>query len=96
MLRVEPGCDGRFGSSLWIALGPGSKTSDRSHICVEITKPSIDWNIFGHMQLLDYVFVCSLNVVFVSLFARLDAKDVNMHANHEYNCSGFKILTCSP
>jgi hypothetical protein len=48
------------------------------------------------MQLLDYVFVCSLNVVFVSLFARLDAKDVNMHPNHEYNCSGFKILTCSP
>ena len=47
------------------------------------------------MQLLDYVFVCSLNVVFVSLFARLDAKDVNMHPNHEYNCSGFKILTCS-
>jgi hypothetical protein len=51
---------------------------------------------FCHMQLLDCVFVCSLNVVFVSLFARLDAKDVNMHPNHEYNCSGFKILTCSP
>lgn len=46
MLRVEPGCDGRHGSSLWIALGPGSKTSDRSHICVEIKKPSMDWNIF--------------------------------------------------
>ena len=81
--------------TIWIALGAWFQNKrPESHL--RGNKEAFDGlKHFCHMQLLDYVFVCSLNVVFVSLFARLDAKDVNMHPNHEYNCSGFKILTCS-